>query len=306
MSQNEESVDLNMNLFEELRDIEFTPPVLTSSADVTVPSSFEVPSLPTSPVCTSAAVLPSAVEIPTITPAAAVDKTNAKFTEEYMSILESLASGNKLKALSGNTNCSYINNNGANYSGGLFHGAGIQTTTVVGDECLVPVEFIGRQCANANNNGKLGEVEAESMDLDGIIISNDELVSLGELSSKLSDEDNTLNNNGATLVNGDLPYWAKDITIPLDELDSQMIKNDATLTALLKGDVSTAKNVISTGYSSSVAKESFSPVSAYSEDDSYLLEETQENNMEMESAETAVKPDPAPLEEEPKKKVERR
>jgi len=232
---------------------------------------------------------------------------NSKFSVEFKSILESLTTANKININSGNTTTiSPINNSiHVNSFGNLFQSAGIPTTTVVGNDCLVPLEVICRPSAT----GSIGEEEAESMDLDGIIISNDirlinenELFGLGELSAELAMDENSSANivsSNATLVNGVLPYWAKDLVIPIDELDTEMTRNVDALDALLKGDVSGAKNVITPRYSSPVTvTQPFSPISVYSDssDDSIIYEET------IETAEV-VQPEPVV---EAKKKSERR
>jgi hypothetical protein len=291
IGQDEESVDLNMDLFEELQDIEFTPPLLSSSED-NGPVKFVVPSLPVSSPLPVAS--PSIVVIPS--------NDSSKFSAEFKSILESLNSANRINVNSGNGNTiaiSNFNKNEVSSFGSLFQTAGIPTTTVVGDECLIPVEFVGRPCAN----GSIGEDEAESMDLDGIIISDDditlvnesELFSLGELSAELATDENSnssIVNGKATLVNGVLPYWAKDMTIPLDDLDTEMIRNVDTLDALLKGDVSAAKNVIhQTGYSSPVpVEQAYSPIPTYSssddDDDDALVEEAVQPAEVLEAAPT--------------------
>jgi len=194
-----------------------------------------------------------------------------------------------------------------NSFGNLFQSAGIPTTTVVGNDCLVPLEVIGRP----STTGSIGEEEIESMDLDGIIISNDirlvnenELFGLDELSQELAIEENSngnIANSNATLVNGVLPYWAKDLVIPVDELDTEMSRNVDVLDALLKGDVSGAKNVITPGYSSPVTvKQPFSPISVYSDssDDDILFEETIETS-------EVVQSEPEPVVEAAKKSERR-
>jgi len=240
MDMNEESVNLNMDLFEELADLEYTPP-LSSSHET---KSFEVPQASPAPVS-------PIIQVVTPPPQQQqASNDNAKLSEEFKTIVESLTTNNRSNMPSVTT----FND--------LIQITGIPTTTVVGDECLVPVELIGRP--STTTSGDFGAEEVESMDLDGIIISNDmalinenELFSLEELSAELTAEDcNTA--DGATLVNGVLPYWAKDMAIPLDELDTAMSKNDATLNALLKGDVSTAKTAISSNY---LQQQAFSPIS---------------------------------------------
>lgn len=252
MDMNEESVNLNMDLFEELADLEYTPP-LSSSHDA---KSFEVPQASPAPVVQVVTPPPQQQQ---------ASSDNAKLSNEFKSIVESLITNNRSNIPSVTT----FND--------LIKITGIPTTTVVGDECLVPVEFIGRP--STTTSGEFGAEEVESMDLDGIIISNDmalinenELFSLEELSAELTAEDCTIA-DGATLVNGVLPYWAKDMTIPLDELDTEMSKNDETLNALLKGDVSTAKTAISSDY---LQQQAFSPISNSEESmDASVLEEAE-------------------------------
>lgn len=248
MDMGEESVSLNMDLFEELADLEYTPP-LSSSHET---KSFEVPQASSAPIIQVVTPPPQQQE---------ASNDNAKLSNEFKSIVESLTTSNRNVIPSVTT----FND--------LLQITGIPTTTVVGDECLVPVEFIGRP--STTTSGDFGAEEVESMDLDGIIISNDmalinenELFSLEELSAELTAEDCNIAES-ATLVNGVLPYWAKDMAIPLDELDTQMTKNDETLNALLKGDVSTAKTAISSDY---LQQQAFSPVSNASEDPSVLEE----------------------------------
>lgn len=277
MNQYEESVDLNMDLFEELQDIEFTPPLFSSSYDNVPTGKVEVPSVAVAVSSPLPVVPQSVVAVPS--------NDNARLAVEFKSILESLNTANRISVNSGNTTT--INNINQGYSyGSLLQAAGIPTTTVVGDECLIPVEFVGRP----STTGSIGGEEPESMDLDGIIISDDltlvnesdlDLLSLGELSAELAIEENSngiVNTNGnATVVNGVLPYWAKNMMIPVDDLDNQLDMNVNALDALLKGDVSAAKNAISSGYSSQLhIKQAFSPVSVYSsdEDDSSFVEET--------------------------------
>ncbi len=255
MDMNEESVNLNMDLFEELADLEYTPP-LSSSHEA---KSFEVPQAspaPASPIVQVVTPPPQQLQ---------ASNDNAKLSSEFKSIVESLITNNRNNIPSVTT----FND--------LIQITGIPTTTVVGDECLVPVEFIGRPSITS---GDFGAEEVESMDLDGIIISNEmalinenELFSLEELSAELTAEDCTIA-DGATLVNGVLPYWAKDMTIPLDELDTEMSKNDETLNALLKGDVSTAKTAISSKY---LQQQAFSPISNASDEsmDASVLEEAE-------------------------------
>ncbi|CAL8123819.1 unnamed protein product [Orchesella dallaii] len=266
IAMNEESVDLNMNLFEELADIEYTPPLLSFPEEI---KPFEVPVSQPTPVV-SAPKQPHLINVSNL---AAVLNTNdtAKLSAEFKSIVESL---NPADATPTPTNNNVI---ATTTFGNLIHITGIPTTTVVGDECLVPVEFVGRTSTIS------GSGEAETMDLDGIVISNDmefiserELFSLEELSAELVAEESNHSAEGtvsnATLVNGVLPQWAKEMTIPLDELDYELSKNVSTLDALLKGDVSAAKNCIaSPGY----VQEAFSPVaSVSSEDDEDCVMET--------------------------------
>jgi len=271
MSQYEESVDLNMDLFEELQDIEFTPPLFSSSEDYVPTMKVESVEVPSVAVSSPLPVVPqSVVAIPS--------NDNARLAVEFKSILESLNTANRISINSGNTTT--INNSSQGHCyGSLLQAAGIPTTTVVCDECLVPVEFIGRPSAT----GSIGE-EPESMDLDGIIISDDlTLVNesdLFSLSAELALEENSngsIVNSNATLVNGVLPYWAKDMMVPVDDLDNQLDMNVNALDALLKGDVYAARNAISSGYSSQLPiKQAFSPISVYSsdEDDSILVEDT--------------------------------
>lgn len=263
---NEESVDLNMNLFEELADIEYTPPLLSSPEEI---KPFEVPVSHPAPAPVVSARQPHLINVSSLAAAINTNDT-AQLSAEFKSIVESL---NPTSSTSAPTN----NVIATPSFGNLIQITGIPTTTVVGDECLVPVEFVGR-ASSVNGSG-----EAETMDLDGIVISNDmefinerELFSLEELSAELVAEERNhsieANVNNATFVNGVLPQWAKGMTIPLDALDYELSKNVSTLDALLKGDVTTAKSCISSpGY----VKEAFSPVSNYSsEDDEDTMMET--------------------------------
>lgn len=206
-----------------------------------------------------------------------IPNPDAKLSAEYQAIVESLNN----TTTSGSINS---NNNLITSFGDLIQIAGIPTTTIVGDECLVPVELVGRPIAG------IGPEENESMDLDGIIISNDdmslingaEIFSLEELSAELIAEEESSNGSKDqkfTLVNGELPYWAQEMTIPLDELDTEMNRNVNTLDALLKGDVSGAKTFIASGYSTPVQQEAFSPdssVASLEEEQSSVFEAVEE------------------------------
>jgi hypothetical protein len=218
MNTNEESVDLNMNLFEELADIEYTPPTIQED-NIKL---YHVPSISVQP------------PVAAVTPPPSTEK----LSQEYKSIVESLTttttSGKSIAPVVAATTTSSV----VGSLEDLIQITGIPTTTVVGDECLVPVEFIGRPSSTGE---ALGPNESESMDLDGIIISSEmefinehELFGLEELSAELIAEEISTTENNSTLVNGVLPQWAKEITIPLDELDTAMNKNDQTLTALLQ------------------------------------------------------------------------
>jgi len=264
---NEESVDLNMNLFEELADIEYTPPLLSSQEDSF--KAFEVPSVP-------------------VSPSVVVNPSNDKLSAEFKSIVESLTTTSNNAS---SVNPATIKNQVVTSFDDLIQITGIPTTTVVGDECLVPVEFIGRKISG----GDLGPEEAESMDLDGIIISNDmalvnesELFSLEEISAELiAEECGSLGaDDKSMLVNGVLPYWAKDMTIPLDDLDTEMNRNDETLNALLQGDMSTAKTFALP--SPIYTKQAFSPISTASED----MEDCTSELEEAEVIEVVEKPAP--------------
>ncbi|ODM94614.1 Activating transcription factor of chaperone [Orchesella cincta] len=268
IAANEESVDLNMDLFEELADIEYTPSLLSSpeeSKPFEVPSSQPLPA----PVVVSTPQQPHLINVSSLA-AAMTNNDTVKLSAEFKSIVESLTPSLATVPINNVIATNTFEN--------LIQITGIPTTTVVGDECLVPVEFVGRASSIS------GTGDAETMDLDGIVISNEmefinerDLFSLEELSAELVAEESNHSTtkgsvNNAMLVNGVLPQWAKGMTIPLDNLDYELSKNDETLNALLKGDVPAAKSCIS---SPAYVQEAFSPVSNFSseDDETNMMEE---------------------------------